>query len=263
MKVQDVCRFMERLTPCALAESWDNTGLLVGDRENLCARVMTCLTVTPETVQEAVNHGADLIVSHHPMPFRAVKELTNSTTTGRLLRKLIQKDIALYCPHTSFDSAAEQGINQQLAEALGLCEIAPFVPNREVGGGTGRMGGYEVPCTLAEFLEKVKTLLKLPYVQYVGDETRMVKKVGVGCGSAGEFMEYALRFICDGFLTGDTNFHTMLEAKARGIGLVLMTHFAGEKYACDRLAEILRNALPELETVWACEDETEPLKTYF
>ncbi len=263
MKVQDVCRFMEQFAPRALAESWDNTGLLVGDRESPCARVMTCLTVTPETVQEAVERRADLIVSHHPMPFRAVKELTNSTTTGKLLRKLIQKDIALYCPHTSFDSAAEQGINQQLAEALGLQGITPFVPNLEVGGGTGRMGVYERPCTLAEFLEKVKTLLKLPYIQYVGDEMRTVKKVGIGCGAAGEFMEHALRFDCDVFLTGETNFHTMLEAKARGIGLVLMTHFAGEKYACNRLAGILHTALPELETVWACEDETEPLKTYF
>jgi len=263
MKISDLCLFMERFAPKGLAESWDNTGFLVGEKDFDCKKVMTCLTVTPETVQEAVQQGASLIVAHHPMPFRAIKELTNRTTTGKLLRTLIKNDVALYCPHTSFDSAPKLGINQQLADALGLMEVEPFVPNSDCGGGTGRMGVYSNLISLEEFLKKVKTLLKLPYVQYVGDPKRLVRKVGIGCGAAGEFIEHALRFNCDVFLTGETNFHTCLEAKAQGIGLVLMTHFAGEKYACNRLAEILHAEFPGLEKVWACENEFEPVETFF
>lgn len=263
MKICDVCRFMEEFAPKGLAESWDNTGFLVGEKDAECEKVMTCLTVTPETVQEAVDRGADLIVAHHPMPFRAVKELTDRTTTGKLLRALIKNDVALYCPHTSFDSAPKFGINQQLADALGLEDVQPFIPNPDCGGGTGRMGVYAEPITLETFIQKVKTLFGLPYVQYVGDLKRPVGKVGIGCGAAGEFIEHAVRFGCDVFLTGETNFHTYLEARARKIGLVLMTHFAGEKYACNRLAEILRAEFPALKTVWACENEFEPLETYF
>ncbi len=263
MKVSDICAFMERFAPKALAESWDNTGFLVGEKDQPCARVMTCLTVTPESVQEAVEKKADCIISHHPMPFRALKELTSASTTGKLLRTLIKNDIALYCPHTSFDSAPGAGINQQLADALKLKDTVPFVPNPDCGGGTGRMGSWETTGTLALFLEKVRDLFKLPYVQYVGDLDRPVKKIGIGCGSAGEFLQYAQRFECDVFLTGETNFHTCLEAKATGIGLVLMTHFAGEKYACDRLAEIIRLEFTALEEVWGCENEKEPLATFF
>lgn len=254
---------MEELTPKALAESWDSTGFLVGEKDRECQRVMTCLTITPESVREAVERNADLIVSHHPTPFRPIRELTSETTTGRLLRALIKSDVALYAPHTSFDSAPRMGINQQLAEALELQEIEPFVPNPDCGGGTGRMGVYAQPISLREFLRKVRDLFGLPYVQFVGEPERPVRKVGIGCGAAGEFLQHALRFHCDVYLTGETNFHTHLEAKAQGIGLVLMTHFAGEKYACNRLARILRDELPELQAVWACETETEPLQTFF
>ncbi len=258
MKAGDVCAFMEIFAPKALAESWDNTGFLVGEKTQSCSRVMTCLTITPETVREAVRMKADMIVSHHPAPFRALKELTSESTVGRLLRALVKNDVALYCPHTSFDSAP-RGINQQLAEGLGLIEIVPFIPNAECGGGTGRMGVFREKRTLGGFLEDVKSLLGLPRVQYVGDVERPVRKVGIGCGSAGEFLSLAARFDCDVFLTGETNFHTCLEAKAQGIALVLMTHFAGEKYACDRLADVLRENLSDLEYVWASKDETDPL----
>ncbi len=262
MKISDICSYMEKLTPKPLAESWDNTGLLAGETAQTCERLMTCLTVTPETVQEAVEKGADMIIAHHPTPFRALKELTDATTAGKLLRTLIKNDIALFCPHTRFDSASRWGINEQLAAALGLECVSPFVQNPECGGGTGRMGKFPEPILMKEFLARVRDLLKLPYVQYVGTPDRIVQKVGIGCGAAGEFLTYALEHNCDIFLTGETNFHTCLEAKARGIGLVLMTHFAGEKYACDRLAELLRKELPDLEAVWACENEQEPLSTF-
>lgn len=263
MKVSDICAYMEKLTPKPLAEAWDNTGFLAGESEQPCRRVMTCLTVTPETVSEAVERHADMIIAHHPTPFRALKELTDATTAGRLLRTLIKNDIALYSPHTRFDSASRWGINQQLADALGLECVTPFVQNSECGGGTGRMGVYPEALTLNAFLAKVRSLFRLPYVQYVGNPDAPVRKVGIGCGAAGEFLSYAIQNRCDVFLTGETNFHTCLEAKAQHVGLVLMTHFAGEKYACNVLAEHLREELPELECVWACENEQEPLKTFF
>ncbi len=265
--------FMQRFAPPALSESWDNTGLLLGDPARKVTRVMTCLTITPTTAAEAVREGAEMIVSHHPMPFRALKRITAESTVGRILRELIRADMAVYSPHTSFDSAAA-GINQQIAAGLNLMNIAPLkMPEwREIPlfdtesetppvTGTGRVGELPAEMPLEVFLERVQKFFALPYVQYVGDLRHPVKRVGVGCGAAGEFLEFAQQHACDVFLTGETNYHTHLEAEATGTALILMTHFASERFACVNLAETLKTAFPALH-IWGSRDETDPLRTW-
>ena len=133
-----VAAFLEQLAPPRLAEEWDNVGLLVGHRDQAVKKLMTCLTVTPASAAEAIEARADLIVTHHPIPFTAIKRLTADTTAGRLLLDLIAARVAVYSAHTAFDSAAE-GVNQRLAEGLELRGIAPLMPHVE-GQGTGRWG---------------------------------------------------------------------------------------------------------------------------
>ena len=100
--IGEVADRLEQFAPPALAEDWDNVGLLVGDRNWPAQRVMTCLTVTPTTVREALSEKAQLIVTHHPLPFQALKSITTATTTGKLLIELIAARIGVYSPHTSF-----------------------------------------------------------------------------------------------------------------------------------------------------------------
>src|SRR5439155_23559597 len=102
---------------------WDNVGLLLGDRAAPVRRVLTCLTVTPESAAEAVESEAQLIVTHHPILFRAVKRLTTATAEGRMLLALIRAGVAVYSPHTAFDNTCG-GINEMLARRLGLTEVA-------------------------------------------------------------------------------------------------------------------------------------------
>src|SRR3954469_24074936 len=139
--VEEVAHVLEQLAPLALAEEWDNVGLLVGEAEWPATRVMTCLTVTADSVSEAIEQKANLIVSHHPLPFRPVKTITSETTVGQLLLKLIRHSIAIYSPHTAFDSASA-GINQHLAIGLGLQEIKPLKPaaSGDPDEGYGRSG---------------------------------------------------------------------------------------------------------------------------
>ncbi|MFH1266373.1 MAG: Nif3-like dinuclear metal center hexameric protein, partial [Planctomycetota bacterium] len=112
--VKVIAEFLDQFAPHRLAEEWDNVGLLVGDSSGRVNRVMTCLTITPATAAEAIEAETDLIVTHHPLPFRPLKRLTTDTPTGRVLLDLIAGRIAVYSPHTAFDSA-EEGINQRLA----------------------------------------------------------------------------------------------------------------------------------------------------
>src|SRR6476620_12780141 len=138
--VKDICDFLERFAPAELAADWDNVGLLVGDRAQKVERVMTCLTITPSVAAEAIRERADLIVTHHPLPFKPLKRLTADQPAGRILLDLIRAGISIHSPHTAFDSAAA-GINQQLAEGLGLTEIQPLEPTDVgTGVGSGRFG---------------------------------------------------------------------------------------------------------------------------
>ncbi len=134
--VRDLCHFLQELAPLALAEDWDNVGLLLGDEAAQVARVLTCLTLTPEVAEEAVQVGARLVVTHHPVLFKPVKKLNASTGEGRMLLKLLRHGIAVYSPHTAYDNAAT-GINQQLAELLELTDIAPLRPRP--AGATGEL----------------------------------------------------------------------------------------------------------------------------
>lgn len=129
--VASVSRFLERFAPTDLAEDWDNVGLLVGDPDRNVQRVMTCLTLTPDVAAEAISERADLVVTHHPVLFKPTQRLVASDPQSRMLMDLIAARVAVYSPHTAYDNDAA-GINQQLAESLGLVDIEPLKPGQGV-----------------------------------------------------------------------------------------------------------------------------------
>lgn len=255
--ISDVAQFLNEFAPPTLAEEWDNVGLLVGRYDQAVERVMTCLTITPDSAAEAIAERADLVVSHHPLPFRPLKRLTGETSEGRLLLDLIGARVAVFSPHTAFDSAAE-GINQRLAAGLRLAEIAPLVPALEAGQGAGRVGTLAAAITLAELADRVKQLLAIGNIQAVGPLDQTIRRVGVACGSAGEFVAPAKTAGCDVLVTGEVRFHTCLEAESLGIGLVLAGHFASERFAVEALADVLARRFGALQ-VWASKREKDPL----
>ena len=258
--VQTFCDFLEQFAPTRLAEEWDNVGLLVGDREQAVERVMMCLTVTPSSVSEAVDEHVDLIVTHHPMPFHPLKRITTDTVAGRLLTELIRSETAVYSPHTAFDSAAA-GINQRLAEGLGIVEIAPLEPADDDtdNTGSGRFGRLAEKTTVGAVAERLKQFLSIDAIQMVGDTETAVERIAVGCGSAGQLLDSARRVGCDLFITGETSFHTCLDAEATDTTLLLVGHFASERFAVEELAEVLAGQFTAL-TIWASRRESNPLK---
>lgn len=252
-----IVQFLEQLAPLRLAEDWDNVGLLVGDAHRPIERVMTCLTITPATASEAVREGADLVVSHHPLPFRPLTRLTTESAAGRLLLELAAARICVYSPHTAWDSAAE-GINQQLARRLGLRGVTPLMPSAE-GQGTGRAGWLEEPVALDALARRVGHMLGLDQVQVVGVPDRAVRTVAIACGAGGELLDPARHAGHDCLLTGETRFHTCLEAEAWGLALILVGHYASERLGAERLAEMLTAQFADLE-VWASRDEQDVLR---
>ena len=263
LQLAELRRFLESFAPPGLSEDWDNVGLLVGDGGKQLQRVMTCLTITPASCAEAVGKGTDLIVSHHPLPFKPLRRLTTESTPGRLLLELIQAGIAVYSPHTAFDSAAE-GINQQLAEGIGLVEIRPLVLSPSPSGmaeqlGSGRSGRFAAPLALKEIAQRLKAFLKIQGLHAVGSGDAAISTAALACGSGGSFLEHAVEQGIDLLITGEASFHTCLEAEASGVNMLLAGHFASERFAVERLAEVIGRAFPKL-TVWSSSDEADPLR---
>ncbi len=255
--VNDIAGFLEAFAPARLAESWDNVGLLAGDRNRPVSKLMTCLTITPASAQEAIESGAELIVTHHPLPFRPLKRLSTDTPEGKLLCDLLAARIAIYSPHTAFDSAAA-GINQRLAEGIGLSDIRPLVCQPDGQLGAGRLGRAAQGVTTGQVAERLKQFLRIGQIQAVGQLGQVVTTVAVACGSAGEFLEPAREAGCQLLVTGEVRFHTCLEAEATGVGLLLAGHFASERFAVEALADILAAAFGSIE-VWASRQERDPL----
>jgi dinuclear metal center YbgI/SA1388 family protein len=257
-KVGEVCQHLDREFPAHLSEDWDNTGLLIGRHRADVGRLMTCLTITEASALEAIERGADLIVTHHPLPFRPSKRITDDTRTGKLLLDLIENKIAVYSPHTSFDSAA-RGINQRLAEGLGLASIAPLRPHSDDASvGSGRYGELEPAIDLRTLEQRVMNLLGIVTTRTVGKPTATIRRVAVACGSAGEFLADADQLDCQAFVTGEATFHTCLEAEARNLALLLPGHYASERFALEQLAEELQAAYADIK-VWASVAEADPI----
>lgn len=257
--VADIVRFLQEQAPLELAEEWDNVGLLVGDPERPVSGVMTCLTLTPDVAEEAIERGAQLVVTHHPILFRPVQQITTATPEGRMLIRLIEAGIAVYSAHTAYDSA-RAGINQQLAELFELNQIAPLRPADTTQlPGAGRFGVLPTPLTLEALLQRTRERLPVDHLQFVGDPTSNLERLAIACGSAAEFLPDAARHGCQALLTGEARFHACLQARESGVALILVGHYASERPAMKRLAECLAKQF-ERVTVWASRREADPIR---
>ncbi|MFT4555172.1 MAG: dinuclear metal center YbgI/SA1388 family protein [Planctomycetaceae bacterium] len=266
MFLNKILNFLSDCAPAELSEDWDNTGLLIGQQNDPVSSIMTCLTLTPDVAEEAVSKGASLVVTHHPILFRAVQKLTDETSEGRMLLSLIRAGVAVYSPHTSYDSAYE-GVNRQLADSLNLANVKPIrtidsEASEETADeliGSGRFGDLPDAVSLKDFVELVKQALRIQNTWFVGDSSATIRRVGIACGAAAEFMGDAARHGCDVLLTGEARFHACLDARSRGIALVLPGHYPTERPAMEKLAERLSQQFPDL-TVWASDVEADPVQ---
>lgn len=261
ISVADVLRFLQTIAPLELAEGWDNVGLLVGRPTSPVHRVMTALTLVPENVVEAIAHEVDLVVVHHPLPFHAFKRITDDTTPGRMLLDLIEAGISVVSLHTAWDNTTN-GINEQIAKMIGLTEISPLIAakNPELAKkrmGSGRIGVFSKPHSLETIALTLQSSLSVSSISIVGERSTTVSKVGIVCGSGGSLVSLARENQCELFLTGEATFHQCLEAQSYGISMLLLGHFASEKFSMNHLGLLLAEQFPAVH-VQGSKRESEP-----
>lgn len=246
-RIKDVVAALEAYAPLAYAQEWDNCGLLLGRAGAEISAALVALDITGETVDEAREMGAGLIVSHHPL-FFSLKRITDESFDGRRVLKLAESGIAACCMHTNLD-AAERGVNDCLLRALGLPEpympLAVFTQSPE-----GRDIGEGLFCELererdaAGFASEVGRALGCQTLRF--HACRPVRRVGVCSGSGGDVFAQALRAGCDTFITGDVKHSLFLEAAGMGVNLIDAGHFRTENVVCAPVARYLAAAFPEL-----------------
>ena len=257
--IAEVIAWLETQAPPGLAEGWDNTGLLLGTPKQSASRVMTCLTASTNVVEEAIEDQVQLVISHHPLPFKPVASVTTATATGDLLWRLARAGVSLYSPHTRWDSASN-GINAQLASMLQLVDVHPLIPAIDEtlkGSGAGRFGSLCNPISARQVGVELKQ--NLPEARLRGVLLdQHVQRVAIACGSGASLLEAAIRQGCDCFVTGEASYHSCLEAEAAGVSLVLIGHYASERFAMVELASLLKHEFPRLH-VFASQKEHDPV----
>lgn len=248
-KVNDIVQFMESIAPQSKKESWDNVGLLCGRKEKEVKTILIALDPFQAVADEAVQLGADMIVTHHPLIFRPLYEVTDGTSVGRTVATLLRNDISAFCAHTNLD-IAPGGVGICLAEALELDDITPLHPQLDEDGNAWallRKGTVERQ-SLTDFLAHIKRTLGTPVLRYA-DGGNPVHHVAVGGGACANEWRQALEAGCDTFVTADAKYNDFWDARDAGLTLIDAGHFYTENPVCTYLQKTLKAAFPEIHVL--------------
>lgn len=237
MTVQSIYDLIHAFAPFNTQMEWDNSGLLVGSPVQEVQKVLVALDVTEPVIDEALETGSNLIVTHHPLMLNALHKLTDDNFEGRLIRRLIRENISLISAHTNLDQAAG-GINDTLAVRCGLTDFS--------GEGFFRCGTLSVPMSVRSYADLLRENLKTT-VRVMAPENRIIHRIGLSSGSGGGEWFRAAETGCDAFVSGEIKHHFALAMADAGIAVFACGHFETEEPGIALLAESLQNALNQLK----------------
>ena len=223
MTVKEIYEKLSERIPEHLAEEWDNDGLMCcSDDQKEVERALVTLDVTEDIVDYAVAHNIDLIVSHHPLIFKPLKNVTENSHISRKVIKLIKNDVAVMSFHTRADKV-DGGVNDILADILGIKNAIPFGE-----GDLGRIGMLTEELNMEDFSYLLKGLLDCDGVK-VADACIPVQRVAVVGGDGKDYLEAALLAGADTFVSGRISYNIMAEAAERGINMLEAGHYFTEQ----------------------------------
>ncbi|MDP4130063.1 MAG: Nif3-like dinuclear metal center hexameric protein [Bacteroidota bacterium] len=254
MKIADISSFLETLAPLAFQEDYDNCGLLLGNAEDDCRGILISLDTTEAIISEAVQKSCNLVISHHPLIFRGLRQVNPRTATGRTVMAAIQKQVAVCAIHTNLDNVLT-GVNGAIADKLGLMNRRLLLPKPAqiragIVPGSGLFG--ELPESLSEkqFLELLQAQFRIPVIRHSMLTGKPVRRVAL-CGGAGSFMiTNALHEGADFFVTSDIRYHEFFEAEGRLV-ITDIGHYESEQFTQDLLHDAILKKFPNFAVLKA------------
>ena len=247
--VKDIYDHIDKLAPFSMQEGYDNSGLIIGNMDCEVEKVLTALDITNEIVDEAVQKGAQLIVTHHPLIFKPLKRIDTSSPAARL----IAAGINVISAHTSFDSALLNDI---------LCGVIDLIPESPLHASNGVKCGYVCSCnevSASVIAKELKSTLGCGAVRY-NDCGRQISRIAVCSGSGGDFLPDAIAHGCDAYITGDVKHSVFIDAHNAGITVFDAGHFATENIFCEFVSAMLSERFGDIRCSVA--DSNRDILTY-
>ena len=245
MRLREVIDALERLAPPRLQDEWDNSGLQVGFPETEISGILVCLDITEAIVEEAVAAGCNLIVSHHPLLFKPLRQVSDTTYQQRCVVRALAAGISIYSAHTSLDNAPG-GVNHKIAALLGLQELRWLLPKEDEDAGSGLVGELPQGETDSDFFARMKRVFGVQCLRHSAPDGRQIRRVAL-CGGAGAFL---LRE------SGEFHYHDYFENG--GVLLCELGHYQSEQYTQDLLQTYLKAHCPGIRVVKTARD-TNPI----
>ncbi len=260
MRLADLLKELEEYCPLSYALEWDNSGLQCGDRSRDVHTVMLALDPTGAVIEEAVDAGADLLITHHPLLFSGIKHVTDDDYVGRRILRLAENGLACYAMHTNFDIL---GMADEAADLLRLRDREPLMPTHQGDGddweqkreGIGRVGSFLEHMSLRDCAELVRDVFHIPQVMVYGDLAQPVVTCALLPGAGRSEIDLAVNAGADVIITGDINHHAGLDAVEKGIAVIDATHYGIEKLFVPYMEQYMAGEFPDLTILRAHERE--------
>ena len=252
--VAKIAEVIEDFAPKSLQESYDNAGLQVGDPDMPVSAVMLCLDFTEDILDEAIERECNMVISHHPLLFRGLKEITGADPIQRMVIKAIRSGIALYSAHTNLDSATD-GVSFEMSRMLGMTNVKvlqPVAPGTETGLG---VIGEIKPTPKMEFLRTVKETFNVKGLRYSEFTPKLVIKRVALCGGAGaSLIKDAITAGADAIITGDVKYHDFT-GYGHKILIADIGHYEIELCARQIFSRIIRDKFSELPIYFSAKEK--------
>jgi dinuclear metal center YbgI/SA1388 family protein len=226
----DIVEIANRLFPFDIAEPWDNCGIQIGDLNHQINSIAFSLDATPQTVKFAADFSCELLVTHHPVLLEPIRNIIANSLSGRTLLDAARMGVGILSLHTNLDAAAG-GLNDQLADKLGLEDVATSVSAR-----CARTGRLPEATSVFRLARKIGQDLEIPHVRVISNNDAEVRTLLLAAGSGMSFLEEALRRNVDVMVTGDVRYHAAREALEMGMPVIDAGHYGLEKGASDLLS---------------------------
>lgn len=243
MKIKDIAEVIERYAPLRLQESYDNAGLIVGRPEDEVHKALLAVDVTEEVLDEAEQTGCDLIITHHPIVFHALKRFNSASYVERCVERAIRRGIALYACHTNLDSALG-GMSWRLAEMLGVEELRVLQPTDPADGrvGFGVVGELPQSMSVRDFMHRIQERLSVQVIRHSELVREQVRRVAVCTGAGASLLGEARRAQADVYVTSDLKYNDFMTPDGAFV-VADIGHFESEYCAIDILFDILSKNL--------------------
>ena len=239
-KVKDVTKVVEEFAPLSIQEKWDNSGLCIGSPEAPVTSVLLGLDCTPELVDEAIECGADMIITHHPLIFGGLKKITPDDMVGEAVFKAIKAGISIYAAHTNADKVIA-GVSGAMAAKLGLTDVQILEEDGE-GTGLGVVGNLPEPMTAEQAVELVKSRFALKTVRTSKPVEGKIERVAMCGGSGGSLISAAKAAGAQLYLSGDISYHNFFTPE--GFMLMDIGHYESEIEIVEILFSLIKKNFP-------------------